>query len=492
MSTNQLLSPTSQVEFGLTRVDITPPVGIYHGFWGPARHDRATGIHRPLTAEVMAFGPVASSAQFIRVQLDLVGLVHAIHTELTQALSEVSHLSPEQIVMTYSHSHASGWFVPDRYQMPGGEMIPAYLADLKAKLQQACTQTMSNMQTVNITYATGRCNMAANRDYWDDANNRYVVGNNPDSPGNETVLVGRVTDMSGKPVAILVNYGCHTTTLAWQNTLLSPDYVGAMREKVEQDTSTTCVFLLGPCGDLGPKEGFVGDPAVADRNGRQLAHTALSALESMGPPATDFCYLGPVISAGAALGPWAWQPFSSERQAQVSKFTGGSYTVDLPLKPKPDPTELQHQMDEWLARQKEADASGDEIEARDYGAHAERARRWLARLKDLPGGQTYPYHYTIHRMGDAVWITCGGEPYSALQVELRRRFPKLALMISPLSGDLQVAYLLTKERYGRGIYQEDPSILAPSCLEILIDALAVKIAELETDSNDEHFQFSPN
>jgi len=50
MSTTRIMSPASRLRFGLRRVDITPPVGIYHRMWGAATHDRSTGIHRPLTA----------------------------------------------------------------------------------------------------------------------------------------------------------------------------------------------------------------------------------------------------------------------------------------------------------------------------------------------------------------------------------------------------------------------------------------------------------
>jgi hypothetical protein len=475
MASTTILNPTSHVQFGLARVDITPPVGIYHGFWGPACHDRATAVHRSLSAEVMAFGPVGAKAQIIRAQLDLVGLVKDTHEDLRAALSETSGLPLDQIVITYSHSHAAGWFVPDRYAMPGGELIPAYLADLKNKLRYAARQALAALQEVYLSYATGRCNLAANRDFWDEANQRYVVSTNPARPADDTVLVARVCDRAGQLLATLVNYACHTTTLAWQNTRLSPDYVGAMREKVEQETGRPCIFLLGACGDLGPKEGFIGDPAIADRNGRQLAHAALSALESLGPAATDFSYQGPVISAGAALGPWAAEPLSVARQAQVKRFTAGRHTVELPLKARPDPLALQQELEQWLARQAAADERGDALEARDWGARAERNRRWLARLQDLPEGDTYAYHYSVHRMGDALWITCGGEPYSALQVELRRRFPDLVLLISPLSGDLQVAYLLEAECYGQGIYQEDPSILAPGCLETLIESVTAQI-----------------
>ena len=50
MSTTTVLTPTSRVRLGHARVDITPPVGIYHRMWGAARHDQSTGIHRPLLA----------------------------------------------------------------------------------------------------------------------------------------------------------------------------------------------------------------------------------------------------------------------------------------------------------------------------------------------------------------------------------------------------------------------------------------------------------
>jgi hypothetical protein len=65
-----------------------------------------------------------------------------------------------------------------------------------------------------------------------------------------------------------------------------------------------------------------------------------------------------------------------------------------------------------------------------------------------------------------------------LQRELRHRFPSLTVLVSPLDGDLQVAYLLPRDRYGLGLYQEEPSSLAPGCLEVLIEAIATRIAAI--------------
>jgi hypothetical protein len=289
--------------------------------------------------------------------------------------------------------------------------------------------------------------------------------------------VARVTDTSNRLLGTLVNYACHPTTLAWENTLISPDYIGAMREEVERATGVPCVFLQGACGDLGPKDGYVRDPAIADRNGRQLAYAALSALTSMGPPAADFHYAGPVVS-GATLGTWAHVPFTDDRFKQASRFTGGTCTVELPLKPRPDRTTLQKEVESWETRQREANTRGDVVAARDCRAYTERARRWLARLDDFPEGMAYPLRFSIHFMGDALWVTSGGEPYNLLQVEIRRRFPGFIVLFSPLAGNMQVAYLLSADRYGKGVYQEEPSILAQGCLEMLIDAIGSKIEEI--------------
>jgi hypothetical protein len=478
MSVTMVPSLTSRVRLGLARADITPPVGIYHRVWGAARHDQSTGVHRPLLGDVLAIGPADSEGPaLLRAHLDLVSLAMPHQNDLVQALSRASGVPLDQTVVSHSHTHAAGWFSLDRVSFPGGDLIPGYLAEMRAKLEQASREAVRDMQEVFITYATGRCNMAANRDFWDEATTQYVCGLNPEGPADDTVVVARITDLSGKLLATIVNYACHATTLAWLNTLISPDYVGAMREEVTRSTGAPCIFAQGACGDLGPRYDYVGDTAIADQNGRWLGYAALSALESMGPLATDYEYKGPVVS-GATLGVWETLPFSAERLERVSRFEGGRYAVDLPLKPKPDPVALQQKLEEWEAFQRDADARGDAIAARDYGAHAERARRWLSRIHLLPDGTTYPFHYTVHRMGDALWVTTGGEPYNLLQRELRRRFPDDAILLSPISGESGVAYLLARDSYGKGLYQEQSSILAAGCLETLIDAIADRIQTL--------------
>lgn len=471
-------TPSSQLRFGLARVDVTPPVGIYHPMWGAARHHRATGIHRPLTAEVMAFAPLAAGEiGLLRIQLDHIGMTAEQQAAFVTRISAATGVAADKIVTTFSHSHSAGFFAPDRVHLPGGELIAGYLTELFDKVEAAARTATTTLQPAVITYATGCCNLATNRDYWDDQEGFYACGFNPEGKADQTLLVARVTDGAGQILAVVVNYGCHPTTLAWENTLISPDYVGAMREVVEQATGATCVFALGACGELSPRQVHQGSTAVADNNGRNLGYAALATLATMDPPAVDFHYGGPVIS-GATLGTWKHVPFDSERQAETQRFQGGAYVVELPQKKLPDPVALEAEMEEWGTKQQEADAAGDAIAARNYGARLERARRWRLRVDHLIDRPTAPFHYTIFRLGDAFWITTGGEPYSLIQTELRARFPQHPILFSPLADDFQVAYLLPMDRYGKGLYQEEPSILAPGCLEILIEEMAQRITTL--------------
>jgi len=470
-------TPTSHVRLGYARRDVTPPVGIYHRMWGAARHDRATGIHRPILADILVFEPLNGDAdqRLVRMQFDFVGLTNEQQNPIRIALAERASVQVDRLIVTYSHSHASGFLHPDRKDMPGGDLIEPYLESLTETLEKALDEALQNLAPVSISYATGRCNMAANRDYRDEARDIYVTGYNPEAPADDIVVAARVTDEHGAHHLSFVHYACHPTTLAWENTVLSPDFVGATREVVEHATACPCVYFQGPCGELGPKDGFTGDLATADRNGRQLGYAAMSALSSLGPPDTDYVYEGPVVS-GATLGIWRHHPMSDDRRRHAGTYHEAAFDVDLKLKDLPALEQLQSDLERYSEEQKQADQAGDAERARDLGARAERCRRWQGRVENLPQTEQFALRCTVWRMGDAIWVTCGGEPYNQLQTKLRERFPDLILLVSPLSTDcLSIAYLLPEDRYGIGLYQEEPSSLAPGCLEVLIENFAEQI-----------------
>lgn len=468
--------PSSLCRSGLAVADITPPVGIYHRMWGAATHDRSTGVHRPLRATALALSPLGGEAGFVLVALDHCLLWEAEMTALRDAVLSATELSPERLMVTFSHTHAAGLMDPGRQDQPGGDLIAPYLHELTRQVVAIVQEARQAMTPCAITYGTGHCALAAHRDAYDEQSQQWVCGYHPDGPADDTLLVARVTDPAGGTVATIVNYGCHPTTLAWENTLISPDYPGAMRATIEEETGAPCLFLLGACGDLGPREGYVGDVAVADRNGRQLAYAAMSTLTALPPPETEFAYRGPVVS-GATLGDWRHRPLSEERRSAARDFQLKRWQVGLPYRAdRPQVADMLADRERWSATEQTAHSQGNTVTARDARAMVERLTRALTRWQSCPPGDEYPYEITLLKLGDVVWVMVGGEPYQQLQTELRRRFPDLTLIVIVLADSWKCSYLPPREIYGLGIYQEQIAMLAPGCLERVIDAISENLA----------------
>ncbi|MDX1946942.1 MAG: hypothetical protein SFU86_16185 [Pirellulaceae bacterium] len=471
-------TPQSRCRAGVARGDVTPPVGIYHRMWGAALHDKATGVHRPLTATAVWLAPESSAADERQMVLALDHcILDRVEIDLIRtAIASRTTIAPEQVQVCLSHTHGSGWMSRTRSHFPGGELIGPYLDELATKCAALAAEAASKVQPAAIVYGAGRCSLAAQRDFRDVENQRYVCGLNPDGLADDTLLVARITADSGAVLATVVNYACHPTTLAWQNTLISPDYVGALREVVERQTAAPCLFLQGASGDLGPREGFVGDPAVADRNGRQVGFAALAALESLPPSGARFVYRGPVVS-GAVLGTWEHEPLGSEELLKRQTWQVDRAVVELPYRPElPTLDETRSELTRWQAEEAAARAAGDEAKVRDCRAKAEQMTRQVARLTALPAGQAYPYEVRLLRLGDAIWLFLPGELYQAFQTTLRHRFPRHPLIIATIANDWQPGYVPLATAYGKGIYQDVIAAVAAGSLELLIEAVADQIA----------------
>lgn len=483
MSTTFVDTPQSTCLFGIARADITPPVGIYHRMWGAATHERATGVHRPLSATVIVLRPRSINVgdefdEQVIVALDLCILWHPEMQALLDAVARQTEIPRSRLLVSFSHTHAAGLMDRERRNLPGGELIDPYLDRLAETVSHQVQLARQSLQPATIVYGTGRCSLAAQRDFWDDMTQQYVCGFNPDAPADDTVLVARVTSAAGIPLASIVNYACHPTTLAWKNTLISPDFPGAMREVVERALPAPCVFLQGASGDLGPREGFVGDVAVADRNGRQLGYAALSALEALPAAGTRFQYDGPVIS-GATLGAWSHVPLDADSLTLNGAWRIRRFNVDLPYRPGL-PTVSQTNTDRaaWFDRELAAKAAGDAIQARDAHAMVERMDRLLTRIVALPPGETFPLPVTLWQMGGAVWVAVESEHYQVLQQQLRERFPKTPIVVMTIVNSGRTAYLPEAAAYGKGIYQETIAILAPGCLEQLIERITTELGTM--------------
>lgn len=482
MKTTCVETPLSRCRLGVGREDITPSVGMYHRMWGAAKHDRSTGVHRPLLADAMVLSPVdGSGAEHLIVALDHCLFRPPEMDDVRARTCALLGCSSEQLTILFSHTHSAGLLTRERISMPGGDLIEPYLQALPGLIAKAVEQARSRSQVVTLTYGSADCRMGHHRDAWDDAAGIFVCGFNPDLEWPLPVKTIRATDAAGKIVATLVNYPCHPTTLAWENTLVSPDYIGALRETVEQATSAPCLFMLAPCGDIGPRQDYVGDVSIADRNGQQVGYAALQALAAMPPAAQDFAYRGPVFS-GATLGDWRFQDVTPEHQTRATAFRYRRLEVKLDYLPHlpvttttsaPGAVTIDDVKQEIVTLgQQEATASpqGNSAEAARLRALIERKRRLIERVAPLPAGQ-YPYLVEIWDIGDVTWIAIDGEPYHAVQSAVQAKFPDRMLIFITLSNGARASYLPTREAYSKPLYQVEVAVVAAGSLERVIDAI---------------------
>ncbi|HEV8401805.1 MAG TPA: hypothetical protein VGQ31_02085 [Candidatus Limnocylindrales bacterium] len=474
----EIAAHQGDVLFGVARRDITPPVGIYGRWWPRATWDRVTGVHRPLTATAMVLRNPAGMAdegdEEIIVAMDMC-LLYATEQEIMATEVRRRTGVAGQFMCTYSHTHSSPPTKLDQAGLPGGELIRPYLDTISEQVAAAVTEARAAIQPATIAFGRAESKMGGNRDLWDPVSEQWVCGFNPDGAFDPTVLVGRVSGVDGTLLATMVNYSCHPTTLAWQNSLISPDYPGAMREVVEAATGVPCIFLQGASGDTGPRDGFVGDTAVADRNGRELGYAALSALESIPAPRTRFRYQGPSIS-GTTLGLWDHEPFSDEDRIAAARWRVRRWTVPLAYRSDlPSVDQAYIDRERWTAEEAVQRAAGDELQAADCRGKAEQANRLIDKLGLLPPGPDYPLPVMVMQTGDVFWVAVEDEHYNVLQRALRESVPDVDVVVMTLMDGGRVAYLPTADTYGKGLYQETIAVLAPGSLERLIDEVSEQL-----------------
>lgn len=459
--TASLSSPTvtewrpfaSEVVAGVSRRDITPPVGIRTANWGAAgRHEVALGIHQPLTVTALALAGEDGLPRLV-VSADL-GWWRQIDDEQSVRLPILAALGiqEEQLMLHLVHTHAGPSTSRTEPDAAGGELVSGYLDDVTRTVVNACKDALATAVPCQITWGRGSCQLATVRDL--PCGDHDVVGFNPAILPDDTVMVGRVCASDGTIVATVLNYACHPTTLAWQNHLLSPDYVGPARRVVEDATGAPCLYLQGASGDLGPRDQFTGDIDVVERNGRILGHAAMSALEALPQPGTVLQFTG-VVESGASLGIWEQRPSRSS-----SVVTGRIVKVPVPLQPMRTAEELQSQ---W--------ADLDETPAR------ERVARAMALRKGYVNNGEASHPVWITQVGDAVIVGHPGEAYSVMQTELRRRHPDRCILVANCTNGPGYMYLPERSAYERMRYQVWQTLLGPGALEAVIDAVDAAIAE---------------
>lgn len=441
---------------GIARADITPPEGMYARTWGSSKHDIAEGVHKPLYATCLAFQAEGAERPVYLLSLDLMSFMSKADEDgLRQPLIDEFGLKPDEFLMTLAHTHGAPFTDLCHSDAPGGQHIQPFRDKIGAACRQVITEARDALAPAILSWVNGVCRLAYNRELPIDDSGTLICGLNPDGTADDTLLVGRVTGTDGTPIATVVNYACHPTSVGGANKLISPDYIGALREIVEDTVGGgICLFLNGASGELTPRRSFEDDVEAADQNGREVAYAVLQALEGLAPPGQMMAFSHKEDS-GADLGRWHYQP-----NPPGTAFASLCDTVELDMLPLKSIEEIKA-----------------ELAVTPKGFMKERLERQLAKREKVGDGPTFDMPIYVWRLGSSVFVGAPIELYSAFQIELRARFPDLSVVVMNIcNGGL--SYLPTRAAYDTDVYPVRIAMFAAGGMEKALDKATAMIRGL--------------
>jgi hypothetical protein len=440
--------------------------------WMAQTHVRARGVHQDLWLTALALRD--GDETVLVLDLDWCLLSNAQVTTLRSAVADATGVAAERVLPCCTHNHA-GPVTQDDYRGEGADTVASYVAALPHWASAACLSALADLQPVQVAAGAGRSEIGINRDLV-LADGRAVAGPNPDGFADRSVGVVRIERDDGSPLAILVNYACHPTVLGPDNVLVSPDYPGTTKRVVERATGATCLFLQGAAGDMGPVEGFVGDPWVAERLGTLLGlEAAKVALSLDARPVRR--RLARIVASGAPLTVYEEEGTG----APAPRLRIGSRRVRLPTR-STLPEVLSGapaRLDAWsatlAARQRQGATASAIAEAHQ---NLERERLRAERFQTFAHISEIAIEMHALALGPIALLLTWGEPYARIGAEVKEgsRFDH-TLFCGYLGGDPM--YVVTPEAFEEPQpFQVDNCPFAPSAASQLAQSALDLLDEL--------------
>ena len=368
-----------QLLAGAVEIDITPPVGT--GFAGyHARKGTSLGVHDPLLAQLLLLK--SGEDQIVLICMDLLGVgldfTRRVRDGIEQAIGVPGHCT--MLACSHTHSGPAG-FLPLLAGVRAPE-DPELQAMVARKLVGAAVWARKRLQPARLGAGRGEVE---------------GIGRNRNDPEkgvlDKEVVVLRVDDAAGRPLAVMMNYGCHPTVMGYQNLLLSADYPGAARAALRRmDPDAVFMYTNGASGDVSTRftrreQTFV----EVERMGRILAGEVLKVMQTI------------VTQNQVPLG------------AHVEP-------VELKFRSLPRVEEAQRKLDQLQAALEELKAAGaSHGELRKAITRVEGAAGQVKLAKESAGRTQSGGQVQVLKMADLALVGLPGEPFTRTVLEIKER-----------------------------------------------------------------------
>jgi hypothetical protein len=169
------------------------------------------------------------------VSADFLGFPALLGNQVRAAVKEIP---AQNILIGATHTHSA----PDCYGFPDGAGGTArdgkYVEMVCARMAEAIHEAAANLQPVRLKIATGEAKGKIAYNYY--AEQLY----------DPRCHVIQALDVSGKPIATLVNYAIHPEVLGSDAGICSPDLVGPLYERLAEKGGGTGIFMNSAQGGM--------------------------------------------------------------------------------------------------------------------------------------------------------------------------------------------------------------------------------------------------
>ncbi len=239
---------------GVARIDITPKEPVTLSGYG-SRKDLSKGVHDPLSARVVAFEN--NGKRLVLVSTDLLGFYGGTAEQFRKTILAKFKLQPDELFLTGIHTHSAPTLTLDKDK--GHENNLKYTKTLEGKLIRVIAEALDSTAPVRIGAGIGYSPVGCNRrevrlDGAGWPKEAIKLGRNPYGPTDKQVLVAKIANADGAPVAVLFDYATHATALGPKNYRISGDVLGLAEQFVEKILGPDLIApaFAGASGDIDP------------------------------------------------------------------------------------------------------------------------------------------------------------------------------------------------------------------------------------------------
>ncbi len=463
---------------GVARADITPPVGVAQMNWGSQTHVRAKGID-PAGMKATALVLSDGEQKFAMVDVDRIR-TEGLEPAITEAAKRTG-IPEAHIRIGASHTHA-GVMVSRAKGPPGVDLTPLvdmaerYRLAVVDKIAGLIAEANGRLEPVHMHGGRGEGTININRRVRADGDSPPAVGRNPEGFVDRELVVFRIDDARGQTMAVVANFQCHGTVLAYENQIISPDWVGMTRTTIEKAfPGALALFFQGAAGNQGPIEGFSGDLGVAHRLGRTLGHQVAAVAMQIETVRREPTFEG-FVESTAFQAKQHWRV----RGPRSATLRFASRVVDVPRRTYSD-AEIAGMRARLQRAQKHLQQLPDgatPLERHQAGARVRRFADLLAQWTRPVDPSPLRIEVQALRIGGLALVAMPGEPFAEIGTAVKEASPFEFTMFCGYSDGVGGDYVPTADEYEFGGYEVERSPYNPGTAAKMIEAASALLTSL--------------